>query len=123
VFPGRGNFDTVPRALPVGADDHPARQAWARRRQELFGFTPDPDYPAYPFHPEAKNAMIAACRVAEDGAVSPGFLPCWIRPSGEPEVLGRGEKGQAVADYVAAISRKAGLKTEFDWDGDRVVFG
>jgi poly-gamma-glutamate synthesis protein (capsule biosynthesis protein) len=123
IFHGLGNFVVVTRALNVQGNDHPARLAWAKRRQELFGFVPDPDYPTYPFHPEAKNAVLADCRLRDDGSLSPGFLPCWIQPTGQPEVLGRGERGQAVFDYVADISRRAGLKTEFAWDGDRVVFG
>jgi poly-gamma-glutamate capsule biosynthesis protein CapA/YwtB (metallophosphatase superfamily) len=123
IFHGLGNFVVVTRALNVEDNAHPARLAWAKRRREVFGFTPDPDYPTYPFHPEAKNAMIAACTVAADGTVSPGFLPCWIRPDGAPEVLGRSDKGQAVLDYVIGISRAAGLTTDFAWDGDRVVFG
>lgn len=122
IFHGLGNFVTVTRALTPGAAGSPAREAWAERRKKLFGFEPDPDYlPLYPFHPESKNAMIADCRV-EGGAVQAGFLPCWITPSGQPEVLPRGERGQAVMDYVVSISRACGLKTEFDWDGDRVVF-
>ena len=56
-------------------------------------------------------------------AINAGFLPCWITPSGQPEVLTRGERGQGVMDYVVSISRAAGFKTQFDWDNDRVVFG
>lgn len=123
VFHGLGNFVTVTRALTPGASGSPAREAWAKRRKTLFGFEPDPDYlPLYPFHPESKNAMIADCRI-EGGSIDAGFLPCWILPSGQPEVLTRGERGQAVMDYVVSISRAAGFKTQFDWDGDRVVFG
>jgi poly-gamma-glutamate capsule biosynthesis protein CapA/YwtB (metallophosphatase superfamily) len=122
VFHGLGNFVTVTRALTPGAQGSPARQAWAERRKILFGFEPDPDYlPLYPFHPESKNAVIADCRFA-DGRLSAGFLPCWILPTGQPEVLGRDARGTAVRDYVVDITRRAGLKTAFDWDGDRVVF-
>ncbi len=122
IYHGLGNFVVVTKALNVAGNDHPARLAWAKRRKEVFGFEPDPDYPTYPFHPEAKNAMIADCRIGADGQVSAGFRPCWIMPSGAPEVLGPGERGQAVLDYIADISRRAGLKTEFAWEGDRVVF-
>lgn len=122
VFHGLGNFVTVTRALTPEGNDSPARREWAIKRKRLFGFEPDPAYlPLYPFHPESKNAMLADCRI-DDGAISAGFLPCWIQPSGKPEVLGRTPKGEAVADYVVDISRRAGLKTEFAWDGDRVVF-
>jgi poly-gamma-glutamate synthesis protein (capsule biosynthesis protein) len=120
IFHGLGNFVTVTRALNVD-NSHPTRRAWALKRRELFGFTPDPDYPTYPFHPEAKHALIADCRVDASGRVSAGYLPCWIQPSGRPEVLGRDARGQAVFDYVVEISRAVGLATEFAWQGDRVV--
>lgn len=122
IFHGLGNFVTVTRALNLD-NAHPTRRAWALKRRELFGFTPDPDYPTYPFHPEAKHALIADCRVDARGHVSAGYLPCWIEPSGRPERLGRDARGQAVYDYVAKITRAAGLETEFAWQGDRVVFG
>jgi poly-gamma-glutamate capsule biosynthesis protein CapA/YwtB (metallophosphatase superfamily) len=122
VFHGLGNFVTVTRALSLD-NQHPARREWAKKRRELFGFTPDPEYPNYPFHPEAKHALIADCRIGADGHVSAGFLPCWIQPSGKPEVLGRDARGQATLDYVADISRRAGFATEFAWQGDRVVVG
>lgn len=122
IFHGLGNFVVVTRALSVEGNDSPARREWAIKRKALFGFEPDPDYPLYPFHPEAKNVIIADCRVDADGRISPGFIPCWMAPSGQPQVLGRSDQGQAVADYVARISAAAGLKVEFAWDGDRVVF-
>jgi len=122
VFHGLGNFVTVTRALNMD-NAHPLRQQWARRRRELFGFTPDPAYVNYPFHPEAKHALIADCRVDASGRISPGFLPCWIRPTGQPEIHGRDDIGQTVFDYVVNISRRAGFSTEFAWEGDRVVVG
>jgi poly-gamma-glutamate synthesis protein (capsule biosynthesis protein) len=122
IFHGLGNFVTVTRALNLD-NAHPARREWAQKRRDLFGFVPDPAYPNYPFHPEAKHAMIAECRIHADGSVSAGFLPCWIQPSGQPEVLGHDARGQATLDYVADISRRAGFATEFDWHGDRVVVG
>lgn len=121
IFHGLGNFVTVTRALSLD-NDHPARREWARKRRELFGFTPDPDYPTYPFHPEAKHAMIADCRIDESGKMSPGFRPCFIQPNGAPELLGPDARGRALFDYVARISREAGLRTEFAWEGERVVF-
>jgi poly-gamma-glutamate synthesis protein (capsule biosynthesis protein) len=121
IFHGLGNFVTVTRALDLD-NAHPARRAWAHKRRELFGFTPDPAYPNYPFHPEAKHALIADCRVDADGRVSPGFMPCWIRPTGQPEPLSAADPRAAlVYDYVAAISRAADLDVQLAWAGDRVV--
>ena len=113
VFHGLGNFVTVTRALNVEANASPARLAWAKRRRELFGFEPDPDYPTYPFHPEAKNAMIAVCDVDESGLTRAGFLPCWIQPSGAPEPLAGDPRGRDVARYIEAITARAGLKVNF----------
>jgi len=120
IFHGLGNFVTVTRALTAKGNDHAARRAWAERRKQLFGFEPDPDYPLYPFHPEAKNAIIASC-TWNGAAFEPGFLPCWIEPTGQPRVLTRSKEGEAVKDYVAKITSDAGMKASFDWDGDRVA--
>ena len=115
VFHGLGNFVTVTRALNLD-NPHPARQRWAKLRRERFGFTPDPEYVNYPFHPEAKHAIIADCKVDASGQVDAGFYPCWIRPSGQPERLGNDVRGQAVLDYVAEISRRSQLQVELAWD-------
>ncbi|MET0389297.1 MAG: CapA family protein [Polyangiales bacterium] len=122
VFHGLGNFVTVTRALSED-NPHPTRRAWAQRRQALFGFKPDPNYPTYPFHPEAKHALIADLRAASSGSIEAGFLPCHIDPSGQPQLCGRDARGQAVLDYVIDITRRAGLAAHFDWHGDRVVLG
>ncbi len=120
IFHGLGNLVTVTRALTLEANPSPERQAWAIRRRELFGFEPDPSYPTYPFHPEAKNAVIAVCTVGATG-VRAGFVPCWIEPSGRPVALTRAGRGEEVADYVAAITGKAGLNARYEWDGDLVT--
>jgi poly-gamma-glutamate synthesis protein (capsule biosynthesis protein) len=121
IFHGLGNFVTVTRALTPVDNASPEREAWARRRKELFGFVPDPDMPFYPFHPESRNTMIASVQVSEDGAVTGGFIPCWIDDRGRPEPRGRHDGGQAVVDYVESISRRAGLSTRFTWRDDHVV--
>jgi poly-gamma-glutamate capsule biosynthesis protein CapA/YwtB (metallophosphatase superfamily) len=123
IFHGLGNFITVTRALTAEGNASPERRAWAERRKVLFGFEPDPDYPLYPFHPESKNGMVAACHIGDDGVLSPGFRPFWMLPTGQPQPQGDDERGRAVADYIADISRRAGFRTAFEWDGDRVVFG
>lgn len=122
IFHGLGNFVTVTKALDVKGNSSPARLEWARKRRKLFGFEPDPNYPTFPFHPEAKNALIAWCEVDAQGVKKAGYIPCWILPDGSPEVLTQGERGAAVAAYVEKITQEAGLNTEFHWEGDRVVF-
>jgi len=122
IYHGLGNFITVTRALNMESNSSPKRLEWARRRRELFGFEPDPDYPTYPFHPEARNAMIAVCEIGAECACKAGFIPCWVNPKGQPEICGDDARGREVASYIEQITRKASLRTDFEWDGDWVRF-
>jgi hypothetical protein len=120
IYHGLGNFVTVTRALNIEANPSPKRLEWARRRRELFGFEPDSNYPTYPFHPEARNAMIAICEIGADGVRKAGFIPCWVNPKGQPEICSDDERGQAVASYIQHITEKTTLRANFEWDGDWV---
>jgi hypothetical protein len=122
IYHGLGNFVTVTRALNMEANPNPQRLQWARRRRELFGFEPDPNYPTYPFHPEARNAMIAVCEIGSEGVRKAGFIPCWVNPKGQPEICGDDARGRAVASYIEQITRKASLDTKFEWDEGLVRF-
>lgn len=107
VFHGLGNGCVVTRALSPD-QDHPARAEWARRRQELFGFTPDPAYTLAPFHPEAVNAFIGRLLLHDDGQVDMAIEPVHVEPPGRP-VLADGVQGPAIARYVESITAAAGL--------------
>ncbi|MGW5386681.1 CapA family protein [Nocardia sp. NPDC003963] len=122
IFHGLGNFVTVTRALtPVGGDSA-ERRAWAARRQQMFGFVPDPDMPSYPFHPESRNTAIASCTFGPDGTLRAGFVPCWIDDDARPVPLAPGDpRGIEVADYIEKITRAAGFDTLFRHDTDLVT--
>lgn len=122
VFHGLGNFAVATRALSLEQNPSPERRAWAERRRKLFGFEPDPEYVTYPFHPEAKNAIIGFCEVDRRGVRSAGFTPCFVNQRSQPEPLGDGQRGRAVADYVRDITTRAGLNAQFEWEGGRVLF-
>lgn len=122
IFHGLGNFAISTKALNVDGNSSPERRAWSERRKKLFGFEPDPEYATYPFHPEAKNAIIAYCELDRKGVRSAGFRPCFVNRHSQPEVLGNDERGQEVARYVEKISLRAGLNASFEWAGDQVLF-
>lgn len=122
IFHGLGNFAIATRALNIDGNASPERRAWAERRRKLFGFEPDPDYTTYPFHPEAKNAIIAYCDCDETGVLEAGFLPCFVNRHSQPEVLPRNDRGRAVAAYVEDITRRAELNARFEWVDNRVRF-
>jgi hypothetical protein len=119
IYHGLGNFVTVTQALSTTGVDDPG--AWAQRRKRLFGFEPDPETPAYPFHPESRTTMLAKLTIQTSGDITPGFLPCLINRHSQPEVLGHDARGERVLSYVDYITRQAGLPTRFAWHGDEVA--
>ena len=119
IFHGLGNFVTVTDALTPPEDSESEElKAWAKRRVEMYGFSPDPNMPGYPFHPESRNTAIAVLDVDDDG-VHAGVIPCWIDDSAAPVPLREGDRDSTLA-YIEDISRRAGLETQFAWDGDVV---
>jgi len=108
IFHGLGNGCVVTRALSPDTDD-PARAAWARRRRELFGFTPDPAYYLAPFHPQAVHSMLGAIRWRDDGSLAVGFIPLHVEAPGRPRPCADGGEAAAVIRYVEEITAAAGL--------------
>lgn len=106
IFHGLGNGCVVTRALSPDQSS-PARAAWARKRKEMFGFEPDPDYVLAPFHPEAVNALLGRMQIDADGRVRVGFIPVHVDAPGRPRVTP--DAAQRIADYVQAIGAEAGL--------------
>ena len=112
IFHGLGNFAIATKALNIDGNSSPERRAWAERRRKLFGFEPDPEYRTYPFHPEAKNAIIAYCEFDREGD-----QVRWIHPLLRQPAFSTGSSGRltnvaaAVARYVEDITRRAGSES------------
>jgi len=121
IFHGLGNFVTVTHALTPGGGGGAELDAWAQRRKELYGFAPDPEMPAYPFHPESRNTAIAWLTVDRDGLTGAAFVPCRIDRRGAPVPCGGTPDGEQVTAYVDRITRAAGLNGRFTPRGDRVT--
>ena len=119
IFHGLGNFVTVTQALSKANNDSPERLAWAKKREQLFGFRPDPAMPTYPFHPDSRHTAIARCTVTRDGLVEAGFVPCWIDDAARPVPLTRKDGGQKVLDYMQKISDAERLGVRLDWRGEQ----
>jgi len=119
IFHGLCNFVTVVTHLTE--DPIKGSQPWARRRKELFGFTPDPEYPTYPFHPDAKYTIIAKCIIEEGKIKRVSYLPCLMNKQGQPEILKNDDRGKQVFAYMDKITKEANLNTKFVWKGNEVV--
>jgi poly-gamma-glutamate synthesis protein (capsule biosynthesis protein) len=119
IFHGLCNFVAyVPLLAPKPNQD---ALSWARRRRELFGFDPDPEYPTYPFHPDAKYTIMGKCTVEDKRIVQTSYVPCLVDKQAAPHVLGNDVQGQAVFDYMDRITRAANLNAHYEWQGDEVV--
>lgn len=119
IFHGLCNFVTYVPSLAPGFSDDP--DSWARKRIEIFGFEPDPEYPTYPFHPEAKYTIIAKCAIEGKSIVRTSFIPCIINKQGHPEIVSREGRGPEVFAYMEKITRRANLNANFAWTGDEVA--
>lgn len=121
IFHGLGNFVTVTKVLTEEGADNTTRKVWAKRRKELFGFEPDPEYPDYPFHPEAKSTIIAKCLIEKGKISRTTYIPCLINKEAKPEILRNDERGMLVYMYMEKITTNAGLNAHYEWSGDEIV--
>jgi poly-gamma-glutamate synthesis protein (capsule biosynthesis protein) len=119
IFHGLCNFVTYAPILALGNSQDP--DSWARKRIDLYGFEPDPEYPTYPFHPEAKYTIIAKCLIENKRLAQTSFIPCLINKQGQPEILKRDNRGQEVFNYMERITQKARLNAKFQWAGEEIV--
>ncbi|MFC1920974.1 CapA family protein [Chloroflexota bacterium] len=121
IFHSLCNFVAATRALTVDGAPNARLKEYAKQRLERLGFKLDPEYPTYPFHPEAKQTIIAKCTI-DGGKISRvSYLPCMINKKAQPEILKNDERGQQVFDYMEKITRAAGLNARYEWDGDEVL--
>ena len=119
IFHGLNNLVTFAPILDPKRNKDP--EAWANRRRKIFGFEPDPEYPNYPFHPEAKNTIIGKCLIKDKKIVQTSYLPCFVNKQGQPEVLKRDARGEAVFEYMNKITQGAGLNAKYEWKDDEVL--
>ena len=119
IFHGLCNFVAWLPLLAPKPNQDPL--SWAKRRRELFGFEPDPEYPTYPFHPEARYTLIAKCTVEDRKIAQISYIPCLVNKQGQPEVLGKDARGQQVFDYMDKITQEAGLNARYEWKGDEIL--
>lgn len=128
IYHGLGNgIAWVPSLSPnyqfrnAGRNEVFDPKAWAEKRIERFGFVPDPDYPSYPFHPDAIYTIFAKCIVSGGQITETRCIPAIVNKAGMPIVVGRDNGGERVMDYLREITEKAGLNAQYTWAQDEIV--
>lgn len=96
---------------------YPPSDAELARRRRMFGeqaHIPDPAFPLFPFHEDARRSGVAVLDVGPSGVVQAGFVPAMIRADGSTEPIAFGdERGEEIAAYLEHICGASGFDTSF----------
>ena len=121
IFYGLGNF-----AFDLWDVEHrwsPEVMAGFRAKFGEYAFGPREGYPAFPFHPDYRNTVVAVAEVEGESVRSLGLLPCVIRPDGpEPLPLGHPERAN-VFDYLVRATEIADPSVRLEPSGGGEVAG
>ncbi len=89
---------------------------------EFYRIKSIPGYERYHYHPDALKTMIAKAYIQDKKIQKVTYIPAYITPNAEPEVVKKGNpRAQEVFDYVVQISEAEDLKARFSWEGDEVL--
>jgi poly-gamma-glutamate capsule biosynthesis protein CapA/YwtB (metallophosphatase superfamily) len=119
IFHGLGNFvvDVYMKALA----DNPGVKDMQRHFPE-YAVAYREDYPTYPFHPEARQTVVARAAIEDKKITEVGLIPCLINPTGQPEPLRPGDpRFDEVSSYLQRITKEAGFTTQFAVGEDVVI--
>jgi hypothetical protein len=118
IFHGLGNFVMDVHLKTVTSNPGVADM---KRHNPEYAITYYPEYPTYPYHPEARQTVIVRATIGNEGVVSTSFVPCLINPAGQPEPLTADDpRFSQVAGYQIQISENAGFDTLFERRDDEV---
>ena len=120
IFYGLGNF-AVEHGNPFPGRRRAGDPAF-RLLREFYRAKPIPGYEKYRYLYDALKTMIAKAYIEDKKIQKVTYIPCYITPDCEPEVLARKDpRAQQVFDYVKQISEGEDLDVQFSWDGDEVL--
>ena len=116
IFYSLANFAMDTRVTP--------EQVASKSFQEILALNPGwvPDYEStFNFPPDSRKTIIAKFVITEGALTDYGFFPGWINDNSQTVQLAPADpRFEDVVDYMAAVTRQAGLNTEFRTDGDFV---
>ncbi|MFH1625288.1 MAG: hypothetical protein ABID54_09075, partial [Pseudomonadota bacterium] len=82
----------------------------------------DPDYPTYPFPADSRKTILAKCIISDKEIRKVSFLPVYVNPKGQPEVLDSEDRRyREVFDYMNWVCKEAGFDTEMPLKGGEVI--
>lgn len=126
VYRGRPIFHGINHFIAAYTEEtdplgHLGKRPRPKNAPSLDFFRPDPGKAPFPFPRDSRHTMIARVVADKDGIVEAGFIPCLIDTDAIPRPL-EGDAAQESVDYVATITRDAGLDATFNHRGTHVNF-
>ncbi|MGB9886963.1 MAG: CapA family protein [Moorellales bacterium] len=85
-------------------------------------WVPDPEYPTYFLPRDSRKTAVAKCVIDEGRIKAVSFLPAYINPQAQPEILSSEDpRFGEVLEYMRRITADQGLNATFRVEGDEVV--
>jgi poly-gamma-glutamate capsule biosynthesis protein CapA/YwtB (metallophosphatase superfamily) len=85
------------------------------------GWEIDPEYPTYPFRPEARKTIIAKCIISDKKIAKVSFLPAMINRKSQPEILPSSDpRSTDVLKYVEWCCKYEKLNARLSRKGDEI---
>jgi poly-gamma-glutamate synthesis protein (capsule biosynthesis protein) len=79
------------------------------------------DYPTYVFPVDSRKTILLKCSISKKGIEKVSFLPVFINPQGQPEILTRqNERSVEVFNYMKNMCEEMGTNLSFE-RGDEVL--
>ncbi len=125
IFYGLGTFAAEHWLEASGKPRNQSKERWENPElHQLYHYKPKPGYEKWVFPFDGLKTMIAKAYIKEKKIQKVTFIPAYITPNMEPEVLTRKDaKAQEVFDYVVKISENQELAASFSWEGNEVLIG
>ncbi len=120
IFYGLGNF-ALEHALHFSGKMKAWDHVYRRAKKEIYHIKTVPGYEKHSFHFDALKTVIAKAYIQDKQIKKVSYIPVYITPDLEPEVLNREDaRSQEVFDYVKKISEDQDLNVSFAWEGAEV---
>lgn len=92
------------------------------RKQLNPSWVSDPEYAGYCFPPDSRKTILVKCTIGNKRIQRVSFLPVYIKPTVQPEILSRDDKRfDDVVNYMKQITVNQGISTKYSIEDDEVL--
>lgn len=112
IFYGTGNFAFEMGVLPENKMGLDQVLEWLTTH---YRFTPDPEYPTFPQHPDSKYTLMVEADFTKDGLQECRIVPCLVNKQSEPEPVFEGSDDvDTVMNYIQWVTAEEHLNAVYE---------